>query len=281
MTVDLTEALYKGSSIEDIEARYIALLRQNGTTNSILHANKLEQSKVMLSNKNLLALDKVLHELKIYLRKWTKKHNVHLLIQRRKKSWIGFNQKIELYLTNNRTLDKVLDLLGIRIIICSSEQDTVDTIKLCYCLQNDIIDFFINEYHSLFLEPEPKIDINFDHSKFPNIIVPSSLLKDEYKILVKDYISNPKSNGYQSLHSVVSTVNGIIFEIQIRSFAMDILAEFGTGEHKTYKSARYSGTTIDDIDYKKIHIPGFVVLKDQTLVDNVGLVKSIDPFKLM
>ena len=99
--------------------------------------------------------------------------------------------------------DEVYDLFAIRIVIdCPREQEKA----FCWAVYSIVTDFYT---------PNPD--------------------------RMRDWISIPKSNGYESLHTTVVTPEGRWVEIQIRTERMDEVAERGVAAHWRYKGVKGDG----------------------------------------
>lgn len=59
---------------------------------------------------------------------------------------------------------------------------------------------------------------------------------------LRDWLSNPKPNGYESLHITVKNDEGSYLEVQIRTKRMDVMAESGLASHWSYKGIKREAT---------------------------------------
>lgn len=87
---------------------------------------------------------------------------------------------------------------------------------------------------------------------------------------VKDYIAQPKPNGYKSLHTSVFTDFSKIVEIQIRTVAMDEEAEYGIAAHSKYKEVGMLGKSKKQPKWLE-----HLIEIQKTITDNTEFIKHI------
>lgn len=234
-----------------------------------LYANKLEEFfSIVSGEENIAQLKKAGKKFKNFVNKWAKENNVEVTFLMRIKDFVGINEKIRLYIRKGKSLDRILDLIGFRVIIDSNDEN------LCYDLMNKVIAYFINE-GCIPTQAEPNVDVG--------LLEPQreSGLDERFIQNVKDYIRLPKAlTGYRSLHVVMRTTKGLPFEIQIRTKEMDEAAD--DANHKGYKSRRYLGEEIY-LEPEKLHIEGVkfrenaekgIDPRDAIWEDDVGFLRS-------
>lgn len=117
-------------------------------------------------------------------------------MQARVKSVYSIWKKME---AKNIPFEEIYDVFAVRIIF-DSEENVPDK-KICWEIYSDITDVYRNK-------PDR----------------------------IRDWVTNPKSNGYQALHLTVMGPDGQWVEIQIRSRKMDDIAERGFAAHWKYKT---------------------------------------------
>jgi len=92
------------------------------------------------------------------------------------------------------------------------------------------------------------------------------LIHSKYKPVpkrFKDYIAMPKTNLYQSLHTTVFGIDGDLFEIQIRTYEMDKIAEYGIASHWSYKEKK-DGSAKDGMEQKLQIFRSIIELNDES-----------------
>jgi len=95
---------------------------------------------------------------------------------------------------------------------------------------------------------------------------------------IKDYIAQPKPNGYQSLHTTVFCLDGKIVEFQIRTKNMHEQAEYGIAAHWHYKENNKNSKKISDKGYtlpKKFNWIQDLVKWQKEIQDNQQYLKSL------
>ena len=137
------------------------------------------------------------------LKKELLSHGLDCEIKGRPKSISSIWNKMK---KQNVDFEGVYDLFAIRIIIKNEFQDTKDEKEACWRVYSYITNIYT---------PNPN--------------------------RLRDWISTPKSSGYESLHTTVLGENAKWVEVQIRTTRMDEIAEKGSAAHWKYKKVKSGG----------------------------------------
>lgn len=133
------------------------------------------------------------------------KHNIEFDISGRPKSIFSIWNKMQ---TKNIPFEEVYDLMAIRIVFTPVSREVEKA--QCWQIYSLITDIYT-----------PKPD------------------------RIRDWISSPKANGYEALHTTVMGPNGKWVEVQIRSQRMDEIAERGFAAHWKYKGENTNESELD------------------------------------
>lgn len=139
--------------------------------------------------------------------------------------------------------EKIYDLFAIRIVIDSSGENEKSD---CWRVYSLVTDFY-----------QPNID------------------------RLRDWISNPRANGYESLHTTVLGPEGKWVEVQIRTRRMDEIAEYGYAAHWKYKSQEKEASNLPPRKKEKRGLDEWLqnvreLYKDQ---ENVSAVEFVNAFR--
>ena len=144
------------------------------------------------------------------IRKLLDRMNINYEIRKRVKSPYSIWHKMK---TKNVTFEQVYDLYAVRIIFDPKVSDIDKERELCY---------------NIYVAITNKYDYKADR--------------------FRDWIKQPKNNGYEALHCTVMSKSGIWIEVQIRSRRMDDIAEKGIAAHWAYKRDGFVGENDSEMD---------------------------------
>ena len=280
------DTTYSQAQMEDIFGPEVAMLIDGVTKlGKIKYQSKVEQQSENY-RKLFLAMAKDIRVIMIKLA--DRLHNMRTLkfVKEEKQQRIA-RETIEVYapLANRLGISNIkweLEDLCLRYLEPEFYYDLVDKVSQKRQERQRFIEDAILQIHTKLIRSGVKADISGrakhfysiyrkmkrDHKDLSEIYDLSAVrvlvhnVKDCYAVLgvihamwkpipgrFKDYIAMPKSNGYQSLHTTVMT-RGYPLEIQIRTFAMHKVSEYGVAAHWMYKEAGRSVGAGNDYEKK-------------------------------
>lgn len=252
----LKQALYAPqNSMPTFLENYFMLLRETGDTKLIQQASKIHEYMEVLHQKKDSFIPQLFEGFCTVLEE--KFPSLGFRIAGRRKSFISYMDKILRKQANKESLDAIRDIVGVRIILFT------DNNQDCYKVMELIIDYCI--YNECFV-CEKKNDGNNHLSEISKHLA-------DFHYGIRDYIQHPKSNNYQSLHVVFRHIDGLCFEVQIRTIEMHTAASLGSADHETYKD----NAILNDkkLDLSQINMKGFN-LTQRGSMDLIGIIYSVE-----
>ncbi len=216
----------------------------------------------------------------MHIIKWlniSKQINIDVILHGRRKSLESDLTK--LLRKSNKTLSaKIKDRFGLRgILLNESEEQAIEYI---YLIEDSITGILAAKNRKMRKEFIEWINTS-NHVNPVNKIIISEVLKIPFDVDGrKDYIKNPKTNGYKSLHFILTIepyseiIPGSHLEIQLRTKRMDDEATLGSASHNEYKKYLDEEVDLDSSeeaiqednpllnvfvvdDFSKVHVTGF------------------------
>ena len=280
------DTTYTLEQMEEIFGPEVAMLIDGVTKLGRIEYKSKEEQQLENYRKLFLAMAKDIRVIMIKLA--DRLHNMRTLrFMREDKQKRIAKETIEIYapLANRLGISSIkweLEDLCLRYLEPETYYDLVESVKQKRKERQVFIQESIEQIHKKLVEAGMKVEISGrakhfysiykkmkrDHKDISEIYDLSAVrvlvesVKDCYGVLgiihamwkpmpgrFKDYIAMPKSNGYQSLHTTVMT-RGYPLVIQIPTFAMHRVSEYGVAAHWKYKESGKGATASNEYDQK-------------------------------